>query len=68
MEITIVSNKLSNEEVKRLQELANELVTQNNYNVHAIQYHFGMYERLSVNVLCASKNEFILNCNPSVNN
>lgn len=68
MGITIVSDKLKKEEVKRLQKEANELVTKNNYSAHAIQYHFGMYEKLSVSVVCASNNEIILNCNPPVVN
>lgn len=66
MGITIVSDKLKKEEVKRLQEEANELVSKNNYSAHAIQYHFGMYEKLSVSVVSASEEKITLNCNPPV--
>jgi len=64
MAITIVSDKLEKERVNELQEKANKLVNEHNYSAHAIQCDFGLHENVSVSVVCASEEGFVLNCNP----
>ena len=63
--VTIVSDELSEEEVKKLQEKANKLADEHNYNAHAIMHHFGLRENISTN-LYSENGQIVMNCRVAV--
>ena len=50
MGVTIVSNELSEEVLKEIQEEADTLVKENNYSAHAIMHHLGLFRKLSISL------------------
>lgn len=59
--VTIVSDELSKEEVKNLQEEANKLADEHNYNAHKIMHHFGLNKNISVS-LYTKNGQITMNC------
>jgi len=59
--VTIVSDELSEEEKKEVQEEADKLICVNGYTVHSIMHHFGLKRNLCVS-LYSDNGNVIMNC------
>lgn len=61
MGVTIVSNELSEDEVRDIQKTADKLAEQHGLSVHAIMHQIGMKRKMSVS-LYSSNGQVTMNC------
>lgn len=64
MNVTIVSDKLKEQEVQELQDATESLLFKN-YNIQQIQRHLGKHYSVTANIVAAVQGNIVLGCLPN---
>lgn len=61
MGVTIVSNELSEDEIKEIQSITDSLQNEKDYSLYAIMHYLGMEKKLSIS-LYLDEGKCMMNC------